>query len=325
MRILVAGGAGFIGSHLSESLLNKGHKVVAIDNFMTGRWQNMESFRNHPNFEFHEIDIVENFDLGSEPFDAIFNLASPASPVGYTNNPIATHLVNSTGNHNLLKIAHRDKAKFLITSTSEAYGDPLEHPQREEYWGNVNPVGPRSCYDESKRYAESLTMEYVRQFGLDGRVLRLFNTYGPRNDPTDGRVVPNFINQALDGNPITIYGDGKQTRSFAYISDIVEGIERAMFMPDTKGEVINLGNPDERTIHDFAEVVRSLINPELEIKFLSARIDDPTRRCPDISKAKRLLNWQPTVPLNEGIRLTIESFREERRRANSEEGMAVAG
>jgi nucleoside-diphosphate-sugar epimerase len=324
MRILVAGGAGFIGSHLAESLLNKGHKVVAIDNFMTGRRLNMETILNHPNFEFHEIDIVENFDLGATPFDAIFNLASPASPVGYTNNPIATHLVNSAGNHNILKLARRDNAKFLITSTSEAYGDPLEHPQREEYWGNVNPVGPRSCYDESKRYAESLTMEYVRQFDLDARIVRLFNTYGPRNDPNDGRVVPNFINQALDGKPLTIYGDGSQTRSFAFVSDIVEGLERAMFMPATKGEVINLGNPDERTIADFARIVRSFINPDLEIQFLPARVDDPTRRCPDISKAKRLLNWQPTVPLTEGIRLTIESFREERHRATEQEGVAIA-
>jgi UDP-glucuronate decarboxylase len=318
MRILVAGGAGFIGSHLCEALLSQNHQVVAVDNFMTGRWYNISTFQNHPNFEFHELDIVEPFDLGGAPFDAIFNLASPASPVGYTNNPIATHLVNSAGNHNMLKLAKRDNAKFLFTSTSEAYGDPLEHPQREDYWGNVNPIGPRSCYDESKRYAESLTMEYVRQFGLDARLVRLFNTYGPRNDPNDGRVVPNFINQALDNNPLTIYGDGKQTRSFSYISDIVEGIQRALFRPDTKGEVINLGNPDERTIYNFAEVVRSLINPTLEIQLLPARVDDPTRRCPNISKAKRLLNWEPTVPLEKGISLTIDAFREERALAAKE-------
>lgn len=312
MRILVSGGAGFIGSHLCERLLNEGHKVIALDNFMTGRRSNMESFINHPDFTFYEHDIVEPFTQLTEPVDAIFHLASPASPVGYTKNPIETHMVNSMGTHNMLKLALRYQARYLLTSTSEAYGDPLEHPQREEYWGNVNPIGPRSCYDESKRFSESLSMEYVRQFGLDGRIVRLFNTYGPRNDPNDGRVVPNFINQALNGEPITVYGDGKQTRSFAFVSDTVEGILRAMFTEGTKGEVFNLGNPDEWTMLDFADNIRQIVNPALEIIFMPARPDDPNRRCPDITKAKTRLGWQPTVTLHEGLAQTIEYFRAEK-------------
>ncbi|HEX2911837.1 MAG TPA: UDP-glucuronic acid decarboxylase family protein [Chloroflexia bacterium] len=309
MRVLISGGAGFIGSHLTEDLLNEGHHVIVLDNFLTGRRGNMESFANHPNFEFYQHDIVEPFNGLNEPVDAIFHLASPASPVGYSRYPIETHMVNSVGTHNMLKLARQFGAKYLITSTSEAYGDPLQHPQREDYWGNVNPVGPRSCYDESKRFAESLTMEYVRQFGMDARIVRLFNTYGPRNDPKDGRVVPNFINQALAGEPITVYGNGQQTRSFCYVTDLIRGLKAAMFSPNTKGEVINLGNPDERTILDFAETVRRICNSDVEIVFKPGRVDDPNQRCPDISKARKLLDWQPVVSMEEGLQLTIEYFR----------------
>ncbi len=308
MRILVSGGAGFIGSHLCENLLAEGHFVMALDNFITGRRGNMATFKDHPNFEFHEHDIVEPFAGLNEELDAIFHLASPASPVGYSRHPIETHMVNSAGTHNMLKLALQHRALYIITSTSEAYGDPLQHPQREDYWGNVNPVGPRSCYDESKRFAESLSMEYVRQFGLDARIVRLFNTYGPRNDPQDGRVVPNFINQALSNQPITIYGDGSQTRSFCYISDLVRGLKLAMFTEGTRGEVFNLGNPDERTILDFAQVVRRICNPEVPLVYQPGRIDDPNQRCPDITKARTRLGWEPEVSLEEGLHRTIEYF-----------------
>ena len=309
MRILISGGAGFIGSHLTEALLAEGHHVIVLDNFITGRPGNMEDYRDPPEFEFHEHDIVEPFPGLTAPVEAIFHLASPASPVGYSAHPIETHLVNSVGTHNMLKLAQQHGAKFLVTSTSEAYGDPLQHPQREDYWGNVNPVGPRSCYDESKRFSESLTMEYFRQFGLDARIVRLFNTYGPRNDPLDGRVVPNFVNQALEGRPITIYGNGSQTRSFCYVSDLVRGLQLAMFTEGTQGEVINLGNPDERTVREFAQIVREICGSAAPIIFQPGRVDDPGRRCPDISKARMLLGWEPVVSLHEGLSKTIEYFR----------------
>lgn len=309
MRILISGGAGFVGSHLSENLLAEGHYVIVLDNFITGRPGNMEDFAAQPNFEFHDHDIVEPFTGLTQPVDLIFHLASPASPVGYSLHPIETHLVNSVGTHNMLKLALQFGAKFLVTSTSETYGDPLQHPQREDYWGNVNPIGPRSCYDESKRFSESLTMEYVRQFNLDARIVRLFNTYGPRNDPQDGRVVPNFINQALEGRPVTIYGNGSQTRSFCYISDLIRGLKAAMFTEGTKGEVFNLGNPDERTIMDFAQTVRRICNPAVPIVFESGRVDDPNQRCPDITKARIRLGWEPVVSLEDGLLKTIEYFR----------------
>ncbi len=309
MRILVSGGAGFVGSHLCESLLADGHRVTVLDNLITGRRSNMSDFADHPNFKFYEHDIIEPFTRFEEPIEVIFHLASPASPVGYTRHPIETHLVNSVGTHNMLKLAQRFGAKYLITSTSEAYGDPLQHPQREDYWGNVNPIGPRSCYDESKRFAESLTMEYVRQFGLDARIVRLFNTYGPRNDPEDGRVVPNFVNQALAGKPITIYGDGSQTRSFCYVSDLIRGLKAAMFTEGSQGEVFNLGNPDERTILEFAETVRRICNPAVEIVYQPGRVDDPNRRCPDITKARTRLGWEPKVSVEDGLLKTIEYFR----------------
>lgn len=308
MRILVAGGAGFIGSHLCEALLARGDAVTVADNFLTGRRANLAHLLDRPAFRLLEHDVTQPLDVA---VDQIYHLASPASPVGYAAHPIETHLVNSIGTYHLLELARRHGAAFLLTSTSEAYGDPLEHPQRESYFGNVNPIGPRSCYDESKRFAESLTMEYVRQFAHNARIVRLFNTYGPRMDPVDGRVVPNFIAQALRGEPLTVYGDGSQTRSFCYVSDIVRGLLAAMDTPGTAGQVFNLGNPDERTILDFAQHVLRAVGRDLPITFLPGRQDDPTRRCPDITRARTQLGWQPAVTLDEGLPPTIAYFRSE--------------
>jgi UDP-glucuronate decarboxylase len=308
VRILVAGGAGFIGSHLCEALLARGDAVTVADNFLTGRRANLAHLLDRPAFRLLEHDVTQPLDVA---VDQIYHLASPASPVGYAAHPIETHLVNSIGTYHLLELARRHGAAFLLTSTSEAYGDPLEHPQRESYFGNVNPIGPRSCYDESKRFAESLTMEYVRQFAHNARIVRLFNTYGPRMDPVDGRVVPNFIAQALRGEPLTVYGDGSQTRSFCYVSDIVRGLLAAMDTPGTAGQVFNLGNPDERTILDFARHVLRAVGRDLPITFLPGRQDDPTRRCPDITRARTQLGWQPVVTLDEGLPPTIAYFRSE--------------
>lgn len=306
MRVLVAGGAGFIGSHLCDSLLADGHDVVAVDNFITGRPVNVAHLDDHPRFELVDSDVVEPLDLEVE---AIYHLASPASPVGYMRHPFETHLTNSTGTHNLLRLAQKHGASFLFTSTSEAYGNPAVHPQPETYFGNVNPIGPRSCYDESKRYGESITMEYVRQYGLDARIVRLFNTYGPRNDPNDGRVIPNFVSSAQRGEQLVIFGDGSQTRSLCYVSDLIRGLRAAMESPNTTGQVINLGNPDERTILDLAELINTYCASSAGIQFVDARQDDPERRCPDITKARCLLEWEPTVGLEEGLKSTIEYFR----------------
>jgi nucleoside-diphosphate-sugar epimerase len=308
VRILVAGGAGFIGSHLCEALLARGDTVIAVDNYLTGRPRNLAGLVGHERFQLFEHDVTQPLDLH---VDQVYHLASPASPVGYSAHPIETHVVNSVGTHRLLDLARANGAAFLLTSTSEAYGDPLEHPQRETYFGNVNPIGPRSCYDESKRFAESLTMEYVRQFGHNARIVRLFNTYGPRMDPVDGRVVPNFINQALQGQPLTIFGDGSQTRSFCFVSDIVRGLLAAMDTAGTAGEVFNLGNPDEWTILDFARHILRALELDVPIQFLPGRQDDPSRRCPDITKARARLAWQPVVTLADGLPPTIESFRDE--------------
>lgn len=305
MRILVTGGAGFIGSHLCDSLLADGHQVVAVDNFVTGRLSNIAHLADHPRFEMVHHDVVEPLDI---EVDQICHLASPASPEGYMRYPIETHLVNSVGTLNLLRLAQRRGVPFLFTSTSEAYGDPLVHPQPETYNGNVNPIGPRSCYDESKRFGESITMEFVRGYGLDARIVRIFNTYGPRNDPNDGRVVPNFIGRALHGRPLPVFGDGTQTRSLCYVSDLVEGIRRAMDAPAARGEVINLGNPDERTVIELARLVLELCDSPSTIEYLPARPDDPVRRCPDITKARRLLDWSPSIDLETGLRRTIEYF-----------------
>lgn len=306
MRVLVSGGAGFIGSHLCESLLNDGHYVLALDNFLTGRHSNIESFIDHPSFQLVEHDVVQPFDW---PADAVFHLASPASPVGYRRHSIETLLVNSAGTYNMLDLARRHHGKFVVSSTSEAYGDPLVHPQTEDYWGNVNPVGVRACYDESKRFAEAVTMEFVRTYDLDARIVRIFNTYGPRNDPDDGRVVPNFVTQALRGDAITVYGDGSQTRSFCYVSDMVAGLKSALFSDGTKGGVFNLGNPDERTILEFAQVIVDLCNSNSPIVFKDLPPDDPTRRCPDITRARTVFGWEPRVSLADGLRQTIEWYR----------------
>lgn len=308
MKVLIAGGAGFIGSHLCARMLNDGYKVVCVDNLITGNEDNIAPLLGHSDFEFILHDVCEPLDVDAE---FIFHLASPASPPGYLLYPVATSLVNSLGTYRLLELAKRKHAKFLLASTSEAYGDPTEHPQREDYWGNVNPIGIRSCYDESKRFGESLTMTYVRQFDLDARIVRIFNTYGPHSDPNDGRLVPNFITQALRGEPITVYGTGQQTRSLCYVTDLIEGIVRAMSREGTKGEVFNLGMPDERPVLEFAQLIKTLSSSNSEIVFVPPiSEDDPARRCPNIDKATERLGWTPKVKLEDGLLATIEWFRE---------------
>jgi nucleoside-diphosphate-sugar epimerase len=306
LKILVTGGAGFIGSHLCTRLVEEGHEVLCVDNFITGSERNIAPLRAHPHFTFLNHDVTQPFDFEA---DAIFHMASPASPVGYMENPIETILVNSQGTYQMLLQALKQKAMFLYTSTSEAYGDPLEHPQREEYWGHVNPIGPRACYDESKRLGETLTMEYYRQFGLNARLVRIFNTYGPNSQLQDGRMIPNFITQALKNEPLTIYGDGSKTRSICYVSDLIEGLMRVMFRPNTAGEVFNLGNTGECTVLEFAQTIIKLCNASSEIRFEASRIDDPERRCPDITKARTVLGWEPRVAKEEGLQYTIEWFR----------------
>ncbi len=305
MKILVTGGAGFIGSHLCARLLEDGHNVLCVDNLLTGSERNIEALRNHPHFSFlhHDVTVPFQFEV-----DAIYHMASPASPVGYMEHPIETILVNSHATYLMLKQARRQKAMFLYASTSEAYGDPLVHPQREDYWGNVNPIGPRACYDESKRLGETLTMEYYRQFQANARIVRNFNTYGPHSQTDDGRMIPNFITQALQNKPLTIYGDGSQTRSICYVSDLVDGLTRALFTPHTAGEVFNLGNTDEHTVLEFAQLIIELCNASSQLIFEPGRIDDPERRRPDISKAQRALGWQLHVSKEEGLRRTIEWF-----------------
>ncbi|HLI09498.1 MAG TPA: UDP-glucuronic acid decarboxylase family protein [Ktedonobacteraceae bacterium] len=305
MKVVVTGGAGFIGSHLCARLLEEGHEVLCVDNLLTGSLQNIAPLRSHPSFTFIEHDVTRPFEFEAE---AIFHLASPASPVGYMEHPIETILVNSQGTYHMLEQARRQKAHFLVSSTSEVYGDPLVHPQYEGYWGNVNPVGPRACYDESKRLGETLTMEYVRQYDLDARIVRIFNTYGPNSQFSDGRMIPNFITQALKNEPLTIYGDGSRTRSICYVSDLIEGLLLAMFTPGTTGEVFNLGNPEEHTVLEFAHTIIRLCNASSDILFEDSRIDDPERRRPDISKARQVLGWDLKVPMEEGLRRTIAWF-----------------
>jgi nucleoside-diphosphate-sugar epimerase len=311
VRILVAGGAGFIGSHLVERLLGDGHSVVAVDNFVTGRRTNLSHLEENTKLTLLDCDIAKPLD--AQPFregiDQVYNLASPASPKGYREHAIETHLSNSVGVWHLLELARSCGARFLQTSTSEVYGEPLVHPQPESYWGNVNPIGPRSCYDEGKRFAESLTMEFVRQYQFDARIARIFNTYGPRSKPGDGRVVPNFCVDALHGQPLTIYGTGTQTRSFCYVADLVSGLIAFMNATSMAGEVMNLGNPAEITIAQLAEIVREVAGSKSQITFMPLPEDDPTRRRPDISKADRLLGWQPTTELRAGLELTIDYFR----------------
>jgi nucleoside-diphosphate-sugar epimerase len=307
MKAIVTGGAGFIGSHLCDALIARGDEVVCVDNLLTGDEENIAHLTGEPRFRFLRHDVTEPIDLAG---DAIFHLASPASPVGYRTYSIETLRVNSIGTMLMLQLATRHGAKFLLTSTSEVYGDPLVHPQNEEYWGNVNPVGLRACYDESKRFAEAATMEWLRKLETDTRIVRIFNTYGPRNQPDDGRVVPNFINQALRGEPLTVYGDGSHTRSFAYVSDLVDGLLKAMLGDRTRGQIFNLGNPAESTIVEFAHLVLRITGSKSGIEFRPLQFDDdPTRRRPDISRARDWLGWEPSVPAEEGVRRTVEWYR----------------
>ena len=305
MRILVTGGAGFIGSHLIDRLMNDGHEVICLDNFYTGKKHNLRQWLDHPNFELIRHDITEPIRL---EVDQVYHLACPASPVHYQYNPIKTVKTNVIGTLNMLGLAKRVKARFLLASTSEVYGDPEIHPQTEDYRGSVNPIGIRSCYDEGKRMAETLAFDYHRENKVDIRVARIFNTYGPRMLENDGRVVSNFVAQALRGIPLTVYGEGQQTRSFCYVSDLVNGLMRLMNGEHTGP--INLGNPDEYTILELAQAVQNLINPDAEIKFEPLPADDPRRRRPDITKAQTLLNWEPTIPLSDGLKLMIEDFRQ---------------
>jgi dTDP-glucose 4,6-dehydratase len=309
VRILISGAAGFIGSHLCDRFLADGHEVVGFDNFQTGHARNLSHLERHPRFQFLELDCTARaFALDGEPFDGVCHLASLASPVDYLNHPLETLESGSTGTRNLLEIAHRDKARFLVTSTSECYGDPLEHPQKETYWGNVNPVGLRSCYDESKRFAEALTMAYHRVHGVRTTIARIFNTYGPRMALNDGRVVPAFLDQALRGAPLTVFGDGRQTRSFCYVSDLVDGLVR-LFHSDERLPV-NLGNPIELTMLEFAERILRLTGSRSTLEFHPLPSDDPKRRQPDIAKAKAVLGWEPKVALEDGLRETVAYFRE---------------
>ena len=304
MRVLVTGGAGFIGSHLIDRLMKQGHEVVCLDNFFTGHKRNILHWMDNPYFELIRHDITEPIRL---EVDQIYHLACPASPVHYQYNPVKTIKTNVMGTLNMLGLAKRVKARFLLASTSEVYGDPDVHPQPEEYRGNVNCIGIRSCYDEGKRVAETLAFDYHRQNNVDIRIMRIFNTYGPRMFENDGRVVSNFIVQALKGIPLTVYGDGSQTRSFCYVSDLVEGMMRLM-----NGEhigPINIGNPGEYTILQLAETIQKMVNPDAELTYKPLPSDDPKQRQPDITKAKTLLGWEPTIPLEEGLKLTIEDFR----------------
>lgn len=306
--VLVTGGGGFIGSHLCERLLGEGWDVICLDNFFTGAKRNILHLTSNPSFEVIRHDIT--FPLSLE-VDAVFNLACPASPVHYQHDPVQTMRTSVIGAMNVLELARRLQIPVLQASTSEVYGDPLVHPQKEDYWGNVNPNGVRSCYDEGKRCAETLFFDYRRQYGLDVKVVRIFNTYGPRMRPDDGRVVSNFIVQALSGKDITVYGDGSQTRSFCYITDLVEGLVRMMASgPEVNGPV-NLGNPGEFTILHLAESVIRLTGSKSGIVHKTLPSDDPTRRRPDISRAEKLLGWKPAVPLEEGLKKTIEYFKQE--------------
>lgn len=306
MRILVSGGAGFIASHLCERLLSEGHEIIAVDNLLTGRKENMWSLESNHSFEFLQQDVSEPFSVNGT-IGYVCHLASPASPFDYLGYPLETLMAGSAGTKNLLDIALEHNAGFLLASTSECYGDPQEHPQREAYWGYVNPVGPRSVYDEAKRFAEAVTMAYRRRHGLNTRIARIFNTYGPRMKLNDGRVVPAFLDQALHGKPLTVFGDGSQTRSFCYVSDLVEGLYRLMWTDEHLP--VNLGSPDEMTILEFASLIQRLTGSNCQIEFQPLPQDDPKQRRPDITKARKLLNWEPVVPLDEGLRMTIEYFR----------------
>ena len=307
MRILVTGGAGFLGSHLCERLLREGHDVICLDNYFSGKRANIQHLKAHPAFEFIRHDTVEPILL---EVDRIFHLACPASPVHYQYNPVKTIKTSVMGTINMLGLAKRVRARILLTSTSEVYGDPEQHPQTESYWGHVNPIGVRSCYDEGKRVAECLMMDYHRQNNVDIRIVRIFNTYGPRMAINDGRVVSNFCVAALRGEKLPIYGDGKQTRSFAYVDDIIEALVRMMNAENLTGPV-NIGNPDEFTILELASLAVELSRSGSQLTYHPARPDDPVRRRPDISLARSTLGWSPKIPLRQGLAMTIEHFRKE--------------
>jgi dTDP-glucose 4,6-dehydratase len=306
MRILVTGGAGFLGSHLCERLVADGHSVVCADNLITGRLSNLEGLRNDPRFEFVEQNVSEPFEVGR--VDYVFHFASPASPVDYAEHGLATLQVGSYGTFNALEIAKKYGAKYLVSSTSECYGDPTVHPQPESYWGNVNPIGPRSVYDEAKRFTEAVTMAYHRYHQVDTRIVRIFNTYGPRLQLNDGRVISNFMRQALRGEPLTVYGDGSQTRSFCYVSDEIEGIMR--LSRSDEHLPVNIGNPIEFTILECAKKVLAVTGSQSKIAFAALPQDDPQQRRPDITKARDLLDWEPKVQLQEGLRLSLEYFKQ---------------
>lgn len=307
MRVLITGAAGFLGSHLADRFLRDGHDVVGLDNFITGSPDNIAHLAGHERFEFIRHNI-STYTYVAGALDGILHFASPASPIDYLEHPIATLKVGALGTHNALGLAKAKGARFFLASTSEVYGDPLVHPQPESYWGNVNPIGPRGVYDEAKRFAEAMTMAYHRAHGVDTRIVRIFNTYGPRMRPHDGRVVSNFIVQALKGEPLTMYGDGSQTRSFCYVDDEVEGIYRLFLHGDVRP--MNIGNPREFTVRQLADVVLELTGSPSPLTFRALPVDDPKVRQPDISRAREMLGWEPQVELREGVRRTIEYFRQ---------------
>lgn len=307
MRVMVTGAAGFLGSHLCDRLVAEGHEVIGLDNLITGNIRNIEHLAGNPRFQFIKHDVTEYIFLSGK-LDALLHFASPASPIDYLELPIQTLKVGAMGTHKALGLAREKGARFLVASSSEVYGDPLLHPQRESYWGNVNPIGPRGVYDEAKRFGEALTMAYHRSHGLDAKIVRIFNTYGPRMRPHDGRVVPAFITQALAGLPLTVFGDGKQTRSFCFVSDLIEGIYRLLL--SDLNEPCNVGNPHEMTILEFAETILRLTGSRSEITYEPLPTDDPHVRQPDITLARTVLGWEPRVPLEEGLAKTIEYFRE---------------
>lgn len=308
MRILITGGAGFLGSHLCDRFLEQGHQVIAMDNLITGSTANIEHLAGNDNFRFVKQDVTEYLYVEG-PLDAVLHFASPASPNDYMEYPIQTLKVGALGTHKTLGLARAKGARYLLASTSEVYGDPLEHPQSEGYWGNVNPIGPRGVYDEAKRFAEALTMAYHRYHRLDTRIARIFNTYGPRMRLDDGRVVPNFLGQTLRGEPLTIYGDGTQTRSFCYVSDMIEGIEKLLFSQEA--EPVNLGNPQEMSILELAHLINETTGNKAGMVYQPLPADDPHVRRPDITRARRTLGWEPKIGLEEGLEITIAWFREQ--------------
>src|SRR5579864_3491429 len=306
MRVLVTGGAGFVGSHLCDALLAEGNHVVCVDNLLTGSLRNIAHLKNEPRFEFVQKDVNEPFDVGR--VDYVFHFASPASPVDYMEHGIETLKVGSLGSFHSLDVAKKYGAKYMVASTSECYGDPLEHPQKETYWGHVNSIGPRSVYDEAKRFAEAATMAYLRYYNVDTHIVRIFNTYGPRMQVNDGRVIPNFMRQALRGEGLTIYGDGSQTRSFCYVSDEVDGIVR--LAQSGEHTPVNIGNPTEFTILECAREVLAVTGSKSQMRYEPLPQDDPKQRRPDISKARRLLGWEPKIDLETGLRISLEYFRQ---------------